>query len=167
MGMDITLEITKGSNRAEIDMSRSYTNGFAFQAGLTLPFSKQFSVDLNYAYLPLRIRGATQAQLLNYGLKGTASLAQIMGGVNYRFAPNWQASLGTGLYLPQVKVEGNRARALLTERQWGWMAGVSHLLPLGPAVWLKSTLAYNLFLDNGPAIHFFALQTGLSFALGR
>ncbi len=169
MGMDITLEIMNGSNRviAEIDMSRSYTNGFALQAGLTLPLSTKLSVDLNYAYLPLRVRSATESQLLRYGLKGSASLAQINGAVNYRFAPNWQAGVGTGLYLPQVKVEGNRASTALSERQWGWLAALSHLLPLRPAVWLKSSLTYNVFLDNGPAIHFFALQTGLSFAMGR
>ena len=169
MGMDISLEVTNSSNRviAEIDLSRAYANGLALQAGLTLPLSRKISVDLNYAYLPLRVRNTTEAQLLRYGLKATASLAQISGGVNYRFAENWQAGLGTGLYLPQVKVEGNRASAALSERQWGWMATCSHLLPLGQNVGLKSTLAYNIFLDNGPAIHFFALQTGLSFAFGR
>lgn len=169
MGMDISLEITNSSNRviAEIDLSRAFANGLALQAGLTLPLSRKISVDLNYAYLPLRVRNTTEAQLLRYGLKATASLAQISGGVNYRFAEHWQVGLGTGLYLPQVKVEGNRASAALSERQWGWMATFSHLLPLGQNVGLKSTLAYNIFLDNGPAIHFFALQTGLSFAFGR
>lgn len=169
MGMNLTLEITNNSNRVidQVDMSRAYTNGLTLQAGLTVPLSRKLSVDLNYAYLPLRMRRATESELLRYSLKATASLAQIMGGVNYRFAPRWQASAATGLYLPQVKVEGNRASAAFSERQWGWMMGVSHLLPLGPAVWLKSTFAHNVFLDNGPAIHFFALQTGLSFAIGR
>ncbi len=169
MGMDISLEITNSSNRviAAIDMSRAYASGFALQAGLTLPLSHKIAVDLNYAYLPLRVRNSTEAQLLRYGLKATASLAQISGSVNYRFAQNWQAGLGTGLYLPQVKVEGNRASAALSERQWGWLTSLSHLLPLSEKLMLKSTLAYNVFLDNGPAIHFFALQTGLSFAFGR
>lgn len=169
MGMNVSLEITNSSNRvlAEVDLSRAFASGFAVQAGLTLPLSQKISVDLNYAYLPLRVRNTTEAQLLRYGLKATASLAQISGGVNYRLATNWQAGLGAGLYLPQVKIEGNRAAAALSERQWGWLAAFSHLLPLGQNVGLKSTLAYNVFLDNGPAIHFFVLQTGLSFAFGR
>lgn len=169
MGMNLALQITNSSNRviAEIDMSRAYASGFALQAGLTLPLSHKVSLDLNYAYLPLRVRNSTEAQLLRYGLKATASLAQISGGLNYRFAQNWQAGVGTGLYLPQVKVEGNRASAALSERQWGWMTALAHLLPLRENLMLKSTVAYNVFLDNGPAIHFFALHTGLSFAFGR
>ncbi len=169
MGMNMALQITNSSNRviAEIDMSRAYTNGLALQAGLALPLSTKFSLDLNYAYLALRLRKSAESQLLRYGLKGSASLVQIGGVVNYRFAPRWEAGLGTGLYLPQVKVEGNRQSASLSDRQWGWMLALARLFPLNKTVWLKATLAYNLFLDKGPAIHFFALQIGPSFAIGR
>lgn len=168
MGLSMTLQVIDRQNRiTEIDMSRAYTNGLALQTGFTLPFSNKLSLDLNYAYLALRTRNATESNLLRFGLKSTASLAQINACVNYCFAPHWQAGLGTGFFLPQVRIKGGRQDVTLSERQWGWMLSISHLLELGQSFWLKSTLAHNVFLDNGPAIHFFTLQVGPSFAIRR
>lgn len=169
MGLNMAVQISNSSNRviATIDMSRAYTNGVALQAGFALPLAPKLSLEMNYAYLALLVRSKTEAQLLRYGLKATASLVQINGLVNYRLTPHWEAGVGTGLYLPQVKVEGNSNSASLSERQWGWVLSVARLFPVNRTVWLKAGLAYNLFLDNGPAIHYFALQVGPSFAMGR
>ncbi|MCG3118057.1 MAG: hypothetical protein ALAOOOJD_00191 [bacterium] len=168
LGMNFAIHVRTSDGKTQvIDMAHAYTTSLGLQAYCTLPVSKRLSVNLNYDYMPLNVKSAVEANLLNYGMRATASLMKISAAAEARVYHRWHLGLGTGLFLPQVTVNGGRQSITVSERRLGFAANTAYLLPLGPAAWVKSSLAYNIFLDNGPAIHYLTLQSGLSIGIGK
>jgi hypothetical protein len=165
LGMNFSLLITP--SRRVINMTHAYTTSVGLQAFCRLPLSNRLSVNLNYDYIPLNVRGAVEANLLNYGLKASASMMKISAAVESHIYQRFYLGLGAGLFLPQVTVKGGSSSMTISDRHLGFASSAAHLLPLGPAAWLRSMLEYDIFLDNGPAIHYLTLQTGLSIGIGK
>jgi hypothetical protein len=92
---------------------------------------------------------------------------KISAALNSQIYRQFYFGLGTGLFLPQVTLQGGRQSITVSDRHLGFAANAAHFLALGSKAWLKSILEYNIFLDNGPAIHYLTLQTGLSIGIGK
>jgi hypothetical protein len=122
---------------------------------------------LNYDYIPLNVKSSVESKLLTYGMKASASLMKISAALDRRIYQRFHVGLGAGLFLPQVKVNDSRQSITLADRHLGFAASAAYWLPLGPTVWLRSLLEYDIFLNNGPAIHYLTLQTGLSVGLRK
>jgi len=169
LGQHLTLQIRDQENRLldTIDMTHAYTTSTALQAFCTLPLSGQFSVNLNFAYLPLNVKGGVESELLDVGMMASASLMKINSSLNYRVNERWQIGVGVGLFLPQLTITGGGQSLTVSDRHFGIAAELAHFLPLGSRVWLKSMLEYDLFLDDGPSIQSLSIQTGPSFTIGR
>jgi hypothetical protein len=151
-----------------IDMARAYTTSVGLQAFCTLPVSHRFSVDLSYAYIPLNVKGAVESKLLKYGLKASASLMKVNASLYYRLNRRLLLGVGTGFFLPQVTVrDGHDEPLTFTGRQFGFTVNTAYLIPLGPRVWLKSDLMYNIFFDDAPPIQYLTLQVGPSIAIRK
>jgi len=164
LGMNFFLPTTSGK---VVDMTHAYTTSVGLKAFCTLPLSNRLSVNLNYDYIPLNVKSAVEANLLNYGAKASASLMKISAALDSRLYRRFHVGLGAGLFLPQVTVRDSRKSLTISDRHLGFAASAAHLLPLGPAAWLKSILEYDIFLASGPAIHYLTLQTGLSIGFGK
>jgi hypothetical protein len=150
-----------------IDLTHAYTTSIGLQVFCTLPLSERLAVNLSYDYVPMNVKSEVESMLLNYGLTASASLMKLSAALESRIYQNFHAGLGAGLFVPQVVLKDGRQSLTLAERRLGFAANAAHLLPLGPAAWLKSILEYNIFLDDGPAIHYLTLQTGLSIGIGK
>jgi hypothetical protein len=168
LGLNFSLRVTSSDNRTRvIDMTQAYTTSVGLQAYATLPLSNRLSVNLNFDYVPLNVKSAVEANLLIYGMKASASLMKLSAALDSRIYRQFHAGLGAGLFLPQVTIRGGRQSLTVSERRLGLAANISHHLPLGPAAWLKSSVEYDIFLDDGPAIQYLTLQTGLSLGIGK
>lgn len=171
LGLDMTLRIVDPSNNNRVvgvvDMTHAYTTSMTLQAYCMLPLSRRFTVNLSYAFVPLNVKSTVASDLLQNALKASASLMNISASLNYRLNSRLHVGLGSGLFLPQVKVEGGRRPLTVTDRQFGFSANATYFMPLGSKISLKSDLVYNIFMEDGPAIHYLTLQTGPSFAIGK
>ncbi|GEM_PF-6213550 len=150
-----------------IDMTHAYAASIGLRAFSIIPLSNRLAVNLSYEYIPLNVKSAVEARLLNYGMKASASLMRVSAALDASLTQRLQVGLGAGLFLPQVTIKGGQQSLTVAERQLGFGAGAAHLTPLGPAAWLRSSVEYNIFLDSGPAIHYLTLQTGLSIGIGK
>lgn len=150
-----------------VNMSEAYAPSVAFQAFFVLPLSERLLLNLNYAYAPLNINSRKETDLIQRGLKGAASLATVTATVNWRWRKEFEACAGAGLFLPQASLRSSRSNMTVSERRLGFSVGAANQLVLGANVWLRSQLSYNVFLNQGPAIHFLALQVGPCFGIGR
>jgi len=162
----VQFKTSDGKTRA-VDMTHAYTTSVGLQAYCTLPLSNRLSVNLNYDYLPLNVRSSVETALLKYGKKASASLMKLSAALDSRVYRQFHVGLGAGLIMPQVTVKDSRQSITAAERRFGTAMNVAHFLPLGPAAWLKSSVEYDIFLDDGPAIHYLTLQTGLSLGIGK
>jgi len=169
MGQVFYLNVINNQNQVErvIDMTHTYIASLALQGFCVLPISQKLAVNLNLAYVPLNIKGDVETALLASGLKASASMLKISGSLNYRLNDRWQFGAGLGIFMPKLTVSGAGNSLTVSDRHFGFAADVSHFLPLGSRVWLRSFLEYNIFLDDGPAIHSLALQTGPIFSFGK
>lgn len=168
LGLSFWVQFKTSDNKTRsVDMTHAYTTSVGLQAFCTLPLSNRLSVNLNYDYLPLNVKSSVEANLLKYGKKASASLIKLSAAIDSRVYRQFHVGLGTGLLMPQVTVKDSRQSLTAAERRWGVATNVAHFLPLGPAVWLKSSIEYDIFLDDGPAIHYLTLQTGLSLGIGK
>ncbi|MDZ7344586.1 MAG: hypothetical protein ONA90_08720, partial [candidate division KSB1 bacterium] len=170
LGLEMTLRIVDPSNNRVVDvvdMTHAYTTSMTLQAYCTLPVARRFVVNLSYAFVPLNVKSKVTSDLLQNALKASASLMNIAASINYRLNSRLHFGLGSGLFLPQVKVEGGNRALTLTDRQIGFSANATYVIPLGSRIALRSDLVYNVFLEDGPAIHYLTLQTGPSFAMGK
>lgn len=158
---------TSDDKTRSVDMTQAYTTSVGLQAYCTLPLSNRLSVNLNYDYLPLNVKSNVEANLLKYGKKASASLMKLSAAIDSRVYRQFHVGLGVGLLMPQVTVKDSRQSITAAERRLGVATNVAHFLPLGPIVWLKSSVEYDIFLDDGPAIHYLTLQTGLSLGIGK
>lgn len=167
--LKMNLQVVDGNNRLlqTIDMTRAYSRSLAFQAFFALPLSPRFDLNLNYAFVPLHLKGPVSDQLLALGLQASATMMKIGAGVDYHFNRQWDFGAALGLFLPQIKINGATRSLVMTERQWGVAAHAIYNIPLGPAIQLKPMLEYNAFLDEGPVIHYFTFQIGPSFMIGK
>jgi len=168
LGMNFSMRVRTADNKTQdIDMAHAYTISAGLQAFCTLPLSDRLAVDLSYDYIPLNVKSLVESNLLNYGMKASASLMKIGAALDSRIYRQLHLGLGTGFFLPQVTVKGGRQSITISERHLGFAASASHLLAIGSAAWLKSILQYNIFLDNGPAIHYLTVQTGVGIGIGK
>ncbi|MGH7495170.1 MAG: hypothetical protein ACREOO_22595 [bacterium] len=148
-----------------INMSEAYSTSLAFQAFFVLPLSERLSLNLNYAYAALNVSSRKEMDLLRIGLKGSASLAMVTATVHWLWRNNLQAGVGAGLFLPQASLRSSRQTMTISDRRLGFSLGAAHQLVLGSNLWLRSQLSYNVFLNQGPAIHFLAVQIGPCFGI--
>lgn len=169
MGQVFYLNLVNSQNQVEqvIDMTHTYVASLALQGFCILPISQKLTMNLNLAYIPLNIKGDVEMALLTAGLKASASLLKISSSLNYRLNERWQFGAGLGVFMPKLTVSGAGNSLTVSDRHFGFAADVSHFLPLGSRVWLRSFLEYSIFLDDGPAIHSLALQTGPIFSFGK
>lgn len=169
LGLNLSLQLVDANNQIvrEIDMSRAYATSIAWQAFCNLPVTPRLALNVEYAYVPLNVKSGVEANLLGIGRQASASLMKIGATVNYRFSQRIQAGLGAGLFLPQVTIKGSRQSSAFADRRWGATLEGAYYFPLASAIWLKSGLSYNIFNDDGPAIQYLTLQTGLGFAIGK
>ena len=168
LGLNFWLQFKTSDDRTRsVDMTQAYTTSVGLQAYCTLPLSNRLSVNLNYDYLPLNVKGSVEANLLKYGKKASASLMKLSAAIDSRVYRQFHVGLGVGLLMPQVTVKDSRQSITAAERRLGVATNVAHFLPLGPIAWLKSSVEYDIFLDDGPAIHYLTLQTGLSLGIGK
>jgi len=168
LGLNFVLRVTTADNKTRtVDMRQAYTTSVGLQAYCTLPLSNRLSVNLNFDYVPLNVKSAVEANLLVYGMKASASVMKLSAALDSRIYQQLHFGFGAGLFLPQVTIKGGRQSLTVSERRPGLAANFSHHLPLGPAAWLKSSVEYDIFLDDGPAIHYLTLQTGLSLGIGK
>lgn len=168
-GQSFSLQLINGENEvvSVIDMTHSYVTSLAMQGYCVLPLSGKLTVNLNLSYIPLNVNGDVEMALLAAGLKASASLLKISSSLNYRLNERWQFGGGLGIFMPKLTVSGAGNSLTVSDRHFGVAADVSHFLPLGSRVWLRSFLEYNIFLDDGPAIHSLVLQTGPIFTFGK
>jgi hypothetical protein len=168
LGLSFVLRATTSDNRTRtVDMRQAYTTSVGLQAFCTIPLSNRMSVNLNFDYVPLNVKSSVEANLLAYGLKASASVMKLSAVLDNRIYRQFHGGIGAGLFLPQVTVKGGRQSITVAERRLGFATNLSHYLPLGPRAWLKSSAEYDIFLDDGPAIHYLTLQTGLSLGIGK
>jgi len=169
LGLNWSLRVTDASNRVVqvIDMAHAYTRSVTLQGICHVPLSKRMALQFDLAYVPLNIKSSIDAQLLGVGMKASGSLIKIGTAVNYRIKPRVALGLGGGLFLPQVSITGSTRTVTVSDRRWGIAMEATYQFPLTAAVGLKSGLAYHLFRDNGPAIHYFTFQFGPSFKIGK
>ena len=168
LGLNFWVQFKTADDKTRaVDMTHAYTTSVGLQAYCTLPLSNRLSVNLNYDYLPLNVKSGVETTLLKYGKKASASLMKLSAALDSRVYRQFHVGLGAGLIMPQVTVKDSRQSITAAERHWGVATNVAHFLPLGPAAWLKSSVEYDIFLDNGPAIHYLTLQTGLSIGIGK
>jgi len=169
VGQSFSLQLVNGQNQVVgvIDMTHSYLTSLAMQGFCVLPLSSKLSVNLSLAYIPLNVNGDVEMALLGAGLKASASLLKISSSLNYKLNDRWQFGGGLGILMPKLTVSGAGNSLTVSDRHFGFAADVSHFIPLGSRVWLRSFLEYNIFLDDGPAIHSLALQTGPIFSFGK
>jgi hypothetical protein len=169
LGLNLSLQVVNSNNQIVrvVDMSRAYATSIAWQAFCNLPFTQRLALNLDYFYVPLNVKSGIEANLLGLGRQASASLMKIGATMNYRFNPYVQIGLGIGLFLPQVTIKSNRQTTAIADRQWGATLEGAYYLPLTSTIWLKSVLGYNVFRDDGPAIQYLTLQTGLGFAIGK
>ncbi len=168
LGLNFWVQFKTSDDRTRsVDMTQAYTTSVGLQAYCTLPLSNRLSVNLNYDYLPLNVKSNVEANLLKYGKKASASLMKLSAAIDSRVYRQFHVGLGVGLLMPQVTVKDSRQSITAAERRLGVATNVAHFLPLGPIVWLKSSVEYDIFLDDGPAIHYLTLQTGLSLGIGK
>jgi len=168
LGLNFWVQFKTADDKTRtVDMTHAYTTSVGLQAYCTLPLSNRLSVNLNYDYLPLNVKSGVETNLLKYGKKASASLMKLSAALDSRVYRQFHTGLGIGLIMPQVTVRDNRQSITTAERRFGVAANVAHFLPLGPAAWLKSSAEYDIFLDDGPAIHYLTLQTGLSIGIGK
>jgi hypothetical protein len=169
LGLNLSLQLVDVNNQIvrEIDMSRAYATSIGWQAFCNLPVTPRVALNVEYAYVPLNVKNRVETNLLGIGRQASASLMKIGATVNFRFSQRLQAGLGAGLFLPQVTIKGSRQSSAIADRQWGATLEGAYYYPLASAIWLKSGLSYNIFNDDGPAIQYLTLQTGLGFAIGK
>jgi hypothetical protein len=169
VGQSFSLQLVNGENEVVgvIDMTHSYVTSLVMQGYCVLPLSSKLTVNLNLAYIPLNVNGDVEMALLTSGLKASASLLKISSSLNYRLNDRWQFGGGLGVFMPKLTVSGAGNSLTVSDRHFGFTADVSHFLPLGSRVWLRSFLEYSIFLDDGPAIHSLAFQTGPIFSFGK
>ena len=168
LGLNFWLQFNTSDNKTRaIDMTQAYTTSVGLQAYCLLPLSNRLSVNLNYDYLPLNVKSRVETALLKYGKKASASLMKLSAALDSRVYRQFHVGLGAGLIMPQVTVKDSRQTITAAERRFGTAVNVAHFLSLGPAAWLKSSVEYDIFLDDGPAIHYLTLQTGLSLGIGK
>lgn len=167
--LNMNLQVVDGNNRPvqTIDMTRAYSRSLAFQAFFALPLTHRLDLNLNYAYVPLNLKGPVSDQLLALGLEASATLMKIGAGVDLHYDRHWDFGASLGVFLPQVNVSGATRSLSMTERQWGITAHAIYNFSVGSKIWLKSMLAYNAFLDEGPVIQYFTIQIGPCFTIGR
>ena len=168
LGLNFWIQFkTSDDKTRSVDMTQAYTTSVGLQAYCTLPLSNRLSVNLNYDYLPLNVKSSVEANLLKYGKKASASLMKLSAAIDSRVYRQFHVGVGVGLLMPQVTVKDSRQSITAAERRLGVATNVAHFLPLGPIAWLKSSVEYDIFLDDGPAIHYLTLQTGLSLGIGK
>ncbi len=169
LGLRLSLPVVEASHRIVrvIDMSHAYATSLAWQAFCNLPLARRLALNLDYAYVPLNVKSGVEGDLLGIGRQASASLMKIGATVNYRFSQRLQLGLGAGLFLPQVTIKDTRQSEVTAERRWGGTLEGAYYFPLASAIWLKSVLGYSIFGDDGPAIQYLTLQTGLGFAIGN
>jgi hypothetical protein len=169
LGLNLQLQVRDPNNNivSVVDMRNAYSSSLSFEAFFALPLSDRLVMNLNYAYVPLNIKSAVESNLLSVGLTASASMLKISTAVDYRPTPRLQYGLGVGLFLPEVTVRGSRQSLTMNDRQWGIAADVAYMIPVRSTIWLKSALEYNIFFDDGPAIHYLTLRIGPSFAIGK
>jgi hypothetical protein len=168
LGLNFSLLVRTSDNKTRvIDMTHAYTTSLGLRAYCTIPLSDRLAANLNYDYLPLNVKSAVEVDLLSYGMKASASVMKVSAALEGRIDRRVRLGLGAGLFLPQVTITGGRQSITVSERHFGFAASAAHLVPLGPAAWLRSIFEYNIFLDKGPAIHYATLQTGLSIGIGK
>jgi hypothetical protein len=167
-GLNFAVRARAADGRTQvIDMTQAFTTSVGLQAFCTLPLSDRMSVNLNYDYIPLNVKSSVESSLLTYGMKASASLMKISAALERQIYHHFHAGLGAGIFLPEVKVNDSRQSITLADRYFGFAASATHWLPLGSIVWLRSLLEYDIYLNNGPAIHYLTLQTGLSIELRK
>jgi hypothetical protein len=169
LGQSFSLRLVNGENQVVgvIDMTHSYAGSLAMQGFCVLPLSGRLTVSLNLAYVPLNVNGDVEDALLAAGLKASASLLKISSALNYKLNDRWQLGAGLGVFMPKLTVSGAGNSLTVSDRHFGFAVDVSHFLPLGSRVLLRSFLEYDIFLDDGPAIHSLVLQTGPIFSFGN
>ena len=168
MGSSFNVEVRyPNGTQGTINMSEAYSASIALQAYFSVPLSQRLFLNLNYAYAPLNLDSDKEAELLRRGVKGSASLALVTATLNWRWRNNFQALGGTGLFLPQANLQSTRGGITISDRKLGFTLGAAHQFVFGPNLWLRSQLTYNVFLDQGPAVHFLALQFGPSFSIRK
>ncbi len=170
LGLNLTLQVVDPSNNQivrRIDLSHAYAPSYTLHAFGSLPFSKRFALNLDYAFTWLNVRNRVETSLLNVGVKASGSLMKIGTALNWRLNRRFQFDVGVGLFLPQLTLNGGSQTITVSERHWGVTTNASYLIPLGAAIWLKPVLGYNIFRDNGPYIHYLVLQIGPSFAIRK
>lgn len=163
----VVVQNVNNQQQTIIYLSEAYAASLGFQAFFALPLAERLFLNLNYAYAPLNVNRSKEAELLSTGLKASASLAMVTAALHWRWSPNLQIGMGAGMYLPQMTVQSSRQTMTISNRQLGLALGATHQLALGANLWLRSQLAYNVFLDQGPAIHFLAFQVGPCFGIGK
>jgi len=168
-GQNLSLQIVDNDGDVVdvVDMTHSYITSLAMQGYCTLPLSERMSVNLNLAYIPLNIKGDVESSLLDVGLMGSASVLKITSSLNYRWNDRWRVGAGIGVFMPKLTVNGAGNSLTVSDRHFGFAADLSHFLPLGSHILLRSVLEYSVFMDDGPAIHSLNFQTGPSFTIGR
>jgi hypothetical protein len=168
LGLNFSLLVRASDNKTRvIDMTHAYATSLGLRAYCTIPLSDRLSANLNYDYLPLNVKSAVEADLLSYGMKASASVMKVSAALERRIDRRIHLGFSAGLFLPQVTIKGGRQSITVSERHFGFAASAVHLVPLGPAAWLRSIFEYNIFLDKGPAIDYVTLQTGLSIGIGK
>lgn len=168
LGLNWWVQFKTSDDRTRtVDMTHAYTTSVSLQADCILPLSNRLSVNLNYDYLALNVKSSVETNLLKYGKKASASLIKLSAAIDSRIYRQFHIGLGAGLLMPQVTVKDSRQAITAAERHWGVATNVAHFLPLGSVAWLKSSIEYDIFLDDGPAIHYLTLQTGLSLGIGK
>ena len=163
----VNVQYPSSGRLVAINMSEAYATSLAFQAFFVLPLADRLSLNLNYAYAPLNVNQRKEAELLSNGLKASASLAQVTATAQWLWSNNLHFGVGAGLFLPQATVQSSRQSMTISDRQLGISLSATHQLALGAGLALRSQLAYNAFLNQGPVIHFLALQLGPSFVIGK
>jgi len=168
LGLNFWVQFKTSDDKTRaVDMTHAYTTSVGLQAYCTLPLSNRLSVNLSFDYLPLNVKSGVETTLLKYGKKASASLVKLGAALDSRVYRQFHVGLGAGLIMPQATVKDSRQSITAAERRLGVATNVAHFLPLGPAAWLKSSVEYDIFLDDGPAIHYLTLQTGLSLGIGK
>ena len=168
-GLAVPIQIVDSDNDpiATIDLSKAYTTSAAFELFLSLPLASRFNLNLGYAFIPLNIKSAVAARLLNFGLDASASMIRLTGGLDYHWKERVLLGASVGVFFPQVTVKGASRSLTVSDRQLGLALNAAYLLPLTASVWLRPEAGYHFFMDQGPVIHYLTLKAGACFAIGK
>jgi len=169
MGQSLPSRIVGIENRVVrgSEIADTYSTSLALQGFCILPLTSRFTVLLNLAYVPLNVKSDVESALLDIGLMASASLIKIGSTLNYRLNERWQFGAGVGVFLPKLTISGSGRSLIVSDRHFGFASEVAYFIPVGSRIWLKSVLVYDIFLDDGPAIHSLAVQTGPIFSFGK